>query len=206
MNIGDLDAKFPALEARYKEVQELLAQPETQSDPALVQRYGRESASLADVVETYRAWRGVRQEIADTQEMLGDGLDEEMRALAYEELEHEAARGRASARGAMVLVAQGRDGRARRHRDDPGGAGGDEAGLFAADLYRMYTRYADTQALERRGAGFQRERHRRLQRGGLRGAWQRRLLRGSSSRAAHIACSACPRPSRRGASTPRRPR
>jgi peptide chain release factor 1 len=144
MNVTDLDRKLAALEQRYGELHELLAQPETLSDPALLQRYGRESASLEDVVQTYRAWRAVRQEIADTEEMLGEGLDDELRALAYDELEQLRRRETDLQRGVQLALLP-KD--AMDDRDVivtiQAGAGGDEAGLFAADLYRMYTRYAD---------------------------------------------------------------
>jgi peptide chain release factor 1 len=144
MNSEDLDRKLTALEARYADLQQILAQPETLSDPQLLQRYGRESASLADVVEQYQAWRAVRREIADTEEMLRDGLDEEMRALAYDELEQLRAR-EAVLQKAVQVALLPKD--AMDDRDVivtiQAGAGGDEAGLFAADLYRMYTRFAD---------------------------------------------------------------
>jgi peptide chain release factor 1 len=144
MNTADLDQKLSALEARYNELQHLLGQPETLSDPTLLQRYGRESASLGEVVETFQAWRAVRREIADTEEMIGGGLDEEMRALAYDELE-QLRRREAELLRAVQLALVPKD--AMDDRDVivtiQAGAGGDEAGLFAADLFRMYTRYAD---------------------------------------------------------------
>src|SRR5580765_5920341 len=92
MNTTNLDRKLNALEQRYQELQRIMADPETASDPALLQRYGREYASITDVVEKYRALQGVRKQIGDTEAMLGDGLDEEMRALAYEEMEELRAR------------------------------------------------------------------------------------------------------------------
>ncbi len=144
MNSDDLDRKLGALERRYQDLQELMAQPQTLSDPHLLQRYGREAAGLSDVVEKYQAWRGVRNEIADTEGMLADGLDEEMRALAYDELEQLRRRETELQRGVQLALVP-KD--AMDDRDVivtiQAGAGGDEAGLFAADLYRMYTRYAD---------------------------------------------------------------
>jgi peptide chain release factor 1 len=144
MNTTDLDRKLGALETRYRELQELMAQPETLSDPSLLQRYGREVSSLEPVVQTFQSWRTVRKEIAETEGMLGDGLDEEMRALAYEELEQLRRREGELLRDVQVALIP-KD--AMDDRDVivtiQAGAGGDEAGLFAADLYRMYTRYAD---------------------------------------------------------------
>jgi peptide chain release factor 1 len=140
----NLDRKLTALEQRYEELHTIMADPDTASDPALLQRYGREYSSITDVVEKYRALQHVRRQIAETEAMLGDGLDEEMRALAYQEVED--LRARAAELTTEVQVAL----LPRDIMDDrnaivtiQAGAGGDEAGLFAADLYRMYLRYAD---------------------------------------------------------------
>jgi peptide chain release factor 1 len=144
MNTDMLDRKLRGLEARYEELNTLMASPETASDPASLQRYGREYASLTDVVQSYRALQEVRKQIAGTEQMLGDGLDEEMRALAYDELEQLRARDAALYRD-LQLALLPKD--AMDERDAivtiQAGAGGDEASLFAADLYRMYMRYAD---------------------------------------------------------------
>src|SRR5260221_1077981 len=144
MNNDDLDRKLGALERRYQDLQELMAQPQTLGDPQLLERCGREAASLSDVVEKYQAWRSVLNEIADTEGMLADGLDEEMRALAYDELEQLRRRETELQRGVQLALVP-KD--AMDDRDVivtiQAGAGGDEAGLFAVDLYRMYTRYAD---------------------------------------------------------------
>ncbi|HEY7021067.1 MAG TPA: peptide chain release factor 1 [Ktedonobacterales bacterium] len=144
MNETDLERKLSALEQRYQELNDIMAQPETLADPALLQRYGREHAGIEEVVSQYRAWRAVRQEIAGTEQMIAEGLDEEMRALAYDELETLKKREAELVR-AVQLALVPKD--AMDDRDAivtiQAGAGGDEAGLFAADLYRMYMRYAD---------------------------------------------------------------
>ena len=144
MNGTDLDRKLQTLETRYTELQDLMAQPETTSDPALLQRYGREYASLNDVVQTYQRLLNVRQQIADTQQMLDEGLDAEMKALAHDELEQLRAQEDELVK-AVRLALLPKD--IMDERDAivtiQAGAGGDEAALFAADLYRMYTRYAD---------------------------------------------------------------
>jgi peptide chain release factor 1 len=140
----DLDRKLDALEARYEELNSLMASPEVATDAGLLQRYGREHASLADVVSKYRALKEVRQERDDTERMLEDGLDDDLRALVRDELEQ--LRHREDELLAMVKLAL----LPKDIMDDrnaivtiQAGAGGDEAGLFAADLFRMYTRYAD---------------------------------------------------------------
>src|SRR5262249_1091953 len=144
VNTEILDRKLQGLESRYEELNTEMANPETAADPALLQRYGREYASLTDVVQRYRALQDVRKQVADTEQLLGDGLDEEMRALAYDELEQLRVREQALYRELQIALLP-KD--IMDERDAivtiQAGAGGDEAGLFAADLYRMYMRYAD---------------------------------------------------------------
>ena len=144
MTTDSLDKKLAAIENRYDELNTLMAQPETLTDPALVQRYGREFASLNDVVQTYRALKDVRKQLAATDAMLNDGLDEEMRALAQEEMDELRSRQEQLLRDIQVTLLP-KDIMDERNAivTIQAGAGGDEAGLFAADLYRMYTRYAD---------------------------------------------------------------
>jgi len=144
MNGTDLDRKLQTLETRYTELQDLMAQPEASSDPELLQRYGREYASLNDVVQTYQQLLNVRQQIANTQQMLDEGLDAEMKALAHDELEQLRAQ-EDDLVEAVRLALLPKDSMDERDAivTIQGGAGGDEAALFAADLYRMYMRYAD---------------------------------------------------------------
>src|SRR4051794_20930775 len=78
--------RVAAIDDRYEELTRLLSDPDVVNDLGALQRYGREQASLEDVVSTYRALRQSDREIADTEAMLQDGLDEEMQDLAREEL------------------------------------------------------------------------------------------------------------------------
>jgi peptide chain release factor 1 len=145
MNTTTLDKKLAAIEGRYDELNTLMAQPETLTDPSLLQRYGREYANLTDVVQTYRALKDVRTQLTATDQMLNDGLDEEMRALAQDEMGDLRGREEQLMRDIQVALLP-KDIMDERNAivTVQAGAGGDEAGLFAADLYRMYTRYADT--------------------------------------------------------------
>src|SRR5579859_1010502 len=144
MKTADLDQKLAAIEARYEEINHLMAQPETASDPTLLQRYGREYSSLNEVVQAYKSLQQVRHQLAETEQMLGDGLDEELRDLARDELTALRAREELLLKDIQVALLP-KD--IMDERDAivtiQAGAGGDEAGLFAADLFRMYTRYAD---------------------------------------------------------------
>jgi peptide chain release factor 1 len=144
VNVTDLDRKLSTLESRHHELEELMAQPDTANDPALLQKYGREYASLNDVVGLYQQLQKTREEISETERMVADGLDSEMRELAYDELA--ALRSQEEEQQqALRLALLPKD--IMDDRDAivtvQAGAGGDEAGLFAADLFRMYTRYAD---------------------------------------------------------------
>jgi peptide chain release factor 1 len=145
MNTTTLDKKLAAIEGRYDELNTLMAQPETLADPSLLQRYGREYANLTDVVQTYRALRDVRTQLTATDQMLNDGLDDEMRALAQDEMGNLRGQEEQLLRDIQVALLP-KDIMDERNAivTVQAGAGGDEAGLFAADLYRMYTRYADT--------------------------------------------------------------
>ena len=143
MQTADLEKKLATLEARFGELNQLMAQPETLSDPALLQRYGREYASLSDVVEAYTALQQTRGAIAEAEELL-EAPDEEMRDLAREELNALRPREEQLLRDIQVALLP------KDIMDDrnaivtvQAGAGGDEAGLFAAELFRMYLRYAD---------------------------------------------------------------
>ena len=144
MKTNDLDRKLSTLESRYEELNSLMAQPETAGDPALLQRYGREYSSLTGVVGSYKSLNAVRAQLADTEQMLGDGLDDELRALAQDELGQLRTQEETLLRDIQLALLP------KDIMDDrnaivtvQAGAGGDEAGLFAADLFRMYTRYAD---------------------------------------------------------------
>ena len=144
MKTNDLDKKLATIESRYEELNSLMAQPETASDPALLQRYGREYRSLSDVVQHYKSLQDVRKQLADTEAMLGDGLDDEMKALAQDELAGLREREETLLRELQIALLP-KDIMDERNAivTVQAGAGGDEAGLFAADLFRMYMRYAD---------------------------------------------------------------
>ncbi len=140
----NLDNKLDALARRYDELNTLMARPDIAADPAALQRYGREHAEIAPVVQAYRALQDVRRQLAETDAMLNDGLEPEMRDLARDEQEQLRAREEGLLADIKVALLP-KDIMDERNAivTIQAGAGGDEAGLFAADLFRMYTRYAD---------------------------------------------------------------
>jgi len=138
--------RLSELEERYEELTRQMASPDHASDPSALATLGRELSRLEPVVTTIRAVRQLRAEQDATAEMAADP-DEEVRAMAHEELARLNERGEALEEELRRLLVP------RDPNDDRSviievraGTGGEEASLFAADLFRMYARYA-----ERRG-------------------------------------------------------
>ncbi len=140
----DLINKLANLAQRYEELNTVMAQPEVLSDIAQLQRYGREHAELEDVVNKYNEIVAADKQIKDAQEMY-ENEDGEMRDMAYEELEQlKAKKEHLLEEVKVALLPKDIMDEKNAIITIQGGAGGDEAALFAAELYRMYSRYADT--------------------------------------------------------------
>ena len=139
--------KLEAVEARYEELNHLMGDPQVVTNPDRLREYGQEAAELEELVQTYRHFRQVRDQLSETRTMLGDGLDDEMRALVQDEIETlQEQEAELSDRLELLLLPKDPNDEKDVIVEIRAGTGGDEAGLFAADLYRMYARYA-----ERRG-------------------------------------------------------
>jgi len=123
-----------------------MADPEVAQDYRRVAEYAKERASLEDVVSAYREYQDTAQELEETRSLLTGGTDPELRELAEGEVESLEAR-LEDLEAQLQRLLLPRDPRDERNViiEIRAGAGGDEAGLFAADLYRMYTRYAERQ-------------------------------------------------------------
>ena len=137
--------RLAEIEARYEELVEQMAAPALASDPGALQSLGREVSRLEPMVVTLRAWRAVRDELEATRGM-ADDPDEEVRAMARDEAALLERRDRAL-EGKLRTLLVPRDPNDERDviLEVRAGAGGDEAALFAADLFRMYARYAERQ-------------------------------------------------------------
>ena len=136
--------KAAAAARRYDELNTLMASPEVASDPERIRAYAQEQAEIAEVAEAYREHRDLSQELESTREMLDIETSSEMRTLIADEVAAlEARLERLEARLTSLLLP--RDPRDARNVivEIRAGTGGDEAALFAADLFRMYTQYAD---------------------------------------------------------------
>jgi peptide chain release factor 1 len=138
--------KLAAVEARYEELNNLMADPQVATNPDLLREYGQETAELEELVRVYRRFRDVRDQLAETRTMLDDGLDAEMLALVEDEIASlERQEAELADRLQWLLLPRDPNDEKNVIVEIRAGTGGDEAGLFAADLYRMYVRYAEMQ-------------------------------------------------------------
>jgi peptide chain release factor 1 len=135
--------RLTELEARYEEVSRQMSTPAAATDPSALANLGRELSRLEPIVTTLREWRAVREELDRTRTM-ADDPDEGMRTMAREEMARLSSR-EAELDGILRVQLVPRDPNDDRDVivEVRAGAGGDEASLFAADLYRMYARYAE---------------------------------------------------------------
>jgi peptide chain release factor 1 len=141
---GSMLDKVKLVEERYEELNQLMADPEVVTDHVQVAEYAQEQAEIQELVEAYRKYQALERELDDTQELIELEDDADMRELAEQEITHlESAMDVLYDRMRLLLLP--RDPNDDKHviMEIRAGAGGDEAGIFAADLYRMYTRYAE---------------------------------------------------------------
>src|SRR5437764_3811678 len=133
-------------EAKYNELTQALASPEIVSDSARYQKTAKAHAELSAVVEKYREYKDLTRGIAESKTMVAEESDAEMRAMAQEELTALESRLKAVEEDLKVLLIP------KDPNDDKNvileiraGTGGDEASLFVAEMFRLYTRFAEQQ-------------------------------------------------------------
>jgi peptide chain release factor 1 len=135
--------RLATIEKRYEELGQLLTQPEIATDPTRLQPLAQEYASIENIVNKYRKYQKVSQSIQETQAMLDDGLDIEMVHLVREELENlKQVQNKVLEELKLSLLPQDSNEAKDAIVEIRAGTGGEEAALFAADLFRMYSRYA----------------------------------------------------------------
>lgn len=141
--------RLESLERRYEELNQLLGDPEVISDPARLEPLAKEHAELAEIVSKYRELKNCTKELEETIKLLEDSPDPELEVLAREEKEG-LERRREQLFKELKLILMPKDPMDERNiiMEIRAGAGGEEASLFAADLYRMYTRYAQSKGWE----------------------------------------------------------
>ncbi|MBV9790496.1 MAG: PCRF domain-containing protein, partial [Chloroflexi bacterium] len=136
--------KLAGIEERYNQLNELMADPEVATDIAKLQSFVKEQNQIARVVEKYREYAQALRGIEEAEEVLRESNDAEFRELAQMELEELRARVE-EMDGEVKLLLLPVDPNDEKDVivEIRAGEGGDEAGLFAADLFRAYTRYAE---------------------------------------------------------------
>jgi peptide chain release factor 1 len=141
--------RLDKIEKRYEELEKEISRPEIATDLKKVQALAQERAGIEDVVASYRKYKATAKQLEETKAMLEGELDEEIVALAKQEIAKlEPQQEQLLEELKIALLPKD----ARDERDIimeiRAGAGGDEAGLFAADLFRMYSRYAQSKGWE----------------------------------------------------------
>ena len=138
--------RLDQIEARYEELTSALATLEIIQDSAKYQKTAKAHSEIAPVVERYREYKDLKKGIAESKAVLADEKDSEMRAYAQEELDNlEVRLARVEEELKVLLLPKDPNDEKNVILEIRAGTGGDEATLFAAEIFRMYTRYAETQ-------------------------------------------------------------
>jgi peptide chain release factor 1 len=137
--------RLEQIEAKYEELTKALASPEIISDSSKYQKTAKAHSELTPVVEKYREYKDLKRGIADSKAMIANETDAELRAYAEEELAQLEPRLTQTEQDLKVLLLP-KDPNDEKNviLEIRAGTGGDEASLFAAEIFRMYNRYAET--------------------------------------------------------------
>ncbi len=130
----------------YEELQAELSRPEVAGDPARLKKLMKEQAELSPLVEAYSAYKAAKADVEDSLALLEEESDEEMRELAKEELAQARTRiGELEQQMKILLLPKDPNDEKNVIVEIRAGAGGEEAALFASELYRMYVHFAERQ-------------------------------------------------------------
>jgi peptide chain release factor 1 len=141
--------RLEELEKSYQVLEQQIAMPEVMSDPKQLQLLAQERASIESLVIKYREYKATTKSLEETRAMLGDRLDEEMAALVRHEIDSlKSQQEHLGEELKLALLPKDANDSKDIIIEIRAGAGGDEAGLFAADLFRMYSRYAQYKGWE----------------------------------------------------------
>jgi peptide chain release factor 1 len=141
--------RLESIEKRYLELEQQMSSPEVASNLGQLQRLARERASIEDLAVKYREYKATARSLETTRAMLNEDLGEDMTALVKQEIESLESR-QEQLLHELKLALLPKDAKDERNiiMEIRAGAGGNEAGLFAADLFRMYSRYAQSKGWE----------------------------------------------------------
>lgn len=136
--------QLQALDDRYNKLNDLLSDPEVVKDPNNLREYSKEQSGLETSVMAYREYKDTTAELQDAKEMLEDDLDDEMSEMVKGEISELSERlEKLEAEIKVLLIPKDPNDDKNVIIEIRAAAGGDEAALFAADLYRMYSRFAE---------------------------------------------------------------
>jgi peptide chain release factor 1 len=138
--------RLDQIESKYDELTQSLATPEVISDSSRYQKTAKAHSELAPVVDKYREYKDLKRGIAESKTVIAEESDAEMRAYAQEELAKLEERiGKVEEELKVLLIPKDPNDEKNVILEIRAGTGGDEASLFAAEIFRMYTRYAESQ-------------------------------------------------------------
>lgn len=138
--------KLDHIETKYKELTDALASPEVMADSAKYQKTAKAHSEISEIYEKYREYKDLTHALADSRELLAAETDAELREYAQQEIAQIEERiPKVEEELKLLLVPKDPNDERNVVLEIRAGTGGDEASLFAADLFRMYTRFAETQ-------------------------------------------------------------
>ncbi|MGM0509231.1 MAG: peptide chain release factor 1 [Fusobacteriota bacterium] len=139
-----MEKKLDEVVDKHNDLKMKMTKPEVASDPEKIEEYGKAYKELGDIVEVYKEYKEVKKEIKGLKEEVEGEEDEDMKEMLNDEIEElESKIPEFQEDLKMMLIPKDPNDRKNVIVEIRSGAGGDEAAIFAADLYRMYTRYAD---------------------------------------------------------------
>ncbi|OZS77694.1 peptide chain release factor 1 [Tetzosporium hominis] len=137
--------RLQAVEDRYDKLNEMLSDPDIVNDTNKLRQYSKEQSDLQETVDAYREYKAAKEQLAEAKEMLEDKLDAEMKEMVKEEVNDLEKQIEAlEERLHILLIPKDPNDDKNVIMEIRGAAGGDEAALFAGSLFRMYSRYAET--------------------------------------------------------------
>ena len=146
MSNGMMFQKLDQIEAKYDELTQQLSSPEVLADSSRYQKLAKTHAELAEVVAKYREWKEIEKNLAGAKQLLVEADDPEMKQMAHDEartLEERIQKVEAELK--ILLLPKDPNDEKNVLVEIRAGTGGDEASLFAGELFRMYSRYAESQ-------------------------------------------------------------
>ena len=146
MAVLTLTEKLDQLDSRYEEMTQQLSSPEVVGDSARFQKIAKQHAELEEIVAKHREYKQIVKDLAGAHQLFLEADDAEMKQMAHEEEKALALR-KETVEGELKLLLLPKDPNDEKSVliEIRAGTGGDEAALFAAELFRMYSRYAETQ-------------------------------------------------------------